>query len=84
MTRLEGPALMMSQEEYMQDIKPLRKQGWTLEEIGEHVGYHPATRSHERNTVSGPDSSKEYLGPSRSHHPRHNQPRLTEAPRRSG
>ncbi len=36
---------MMNQEEYMQDIKPLRKQGWTLEEIGEHTGYHPATIS---------------------------------------
>jgi transposase len=37
--------LMMSQEEYMHDIKPLREQGWTLEEIGAHTGYHPATIS---------------------------------------
>ena len=36
---------MMSQEEYMEEIKPLREQGWTLEEIGAHTGYHPATIS---------------------------------------
>jgi transposase len=36
---------MMSQEEYMEDIKPLRAQGWTLAEISAHTGYHPATIS---------------------------------------
>lgn len=33
---------MMTQEEYV-DIPALRKQGWTLEQIGREVGYHPAT-----------------------------------------
>ena len=36
---------MMNQEEYMQDIKPLREQGFTLEEIAERTGYHPTTIS---------------------------------------
>lgn len=33
---------MMAQEEYV-DIPALRHKGWTLEQSGEVVGYHPAT-----------------------------------------
>lgn len=36
---------MMSQEEYMEDIKALRSRGWTLQEIADETGYHPATIS---------------------------------------
>lgn len=35
---------MMTQEEYM-DVKALRAAGWTIKQIAEHVGYHPATVS---------------------------------------
>jgi transposase len=35
---------MLSQEEYM-DVQALRRQGWTLAEIGDELGYHPATIS---------------------------------------
>ncbi len=33
---------MMTQEEYL-DIPGLKRQGWTLQQIAEEVGYHPAT-----------------------------------------
>ena len=35
---------MMSQEEYI-DVKALHGAGWTIRQIAEHVGYHPATVS---------------------------------------
>jgi len=35
---------MMTQEEFM-DVKALRAAGWTIRQIAEHVGYHPATVS---------------------------------------
>lgn len=35
---------MMTQEEYM-DVKALRAAGWTIRQIAEQVGYHPATVS---------------------------------------
>ena len=35
---------MMTQEEYM-DVKALHAAGWTIRQIAEHVGYHPATVS---------------------------------------
>jgi len=35
---------MMTQEEYM-DVKALRAGGWTIKQIAEHLGYHPATVS---------------------------------------
>lgn len=33
---------MLTQEEYV-DLLDLRRQGWTIAEIGEELGYHPAT-----------------------------------------
>jgi hypothetical protein len=35
---------MMTQEEFM-DVQVLRSAGWTIRQIAEHVGYHPATVS---------------------------------------
>jgi len=35
---------MMTQEEYM-DVKALKAGGWTIKQIAEHLGYHPATIS---------------------------------------
>lgn len=35
---------MLTQEEYV-DLLDLRQQGWTIAEIGEELGYHPATIS---------------------------------------
>jgi IS30 family transposase len=35
---------MMTQEEYMK-VQELRAAGWTIVQIAEHVGYHPATVS---------------------------------------
>ena len=35
---------MMTQEEYM-NVTALRAAGWTITQIAEHVGYHPATVS---------------------------------------
>jgi transposase len=35
---------MMTQEEYM-EVKALRAAGWTITQIAEHVGHHPATVS---------------------------------------
>src|SRR5579864_726871 len=35
---------MMTQEEFM-DVKALRAAGWTIRQIAEHLGYHPATVS---------------------------------------
>ena len=35
---------MMTQEEYM-DVKALRAGGWTIKQIAEHLGFHPATVS---------------------------------------
>ena len=35
---------MMTQEEYM-NVTALRAAGWTISQIAEHVGYHPATVS---------------------------------------
>jgi transposase len=35
---------MMTQEEYM-NVKALHAAGWTIKQIAEHVGYHPATVS---------------------------------------
>ncbi len=36
---------MMTQEEYMEDVLALRRQGKTMTEIAEKTGYHPATIS---------------------------------------
>ena len=48
---------MMTQETYVK-IKSLREQGWTLEEIAEVTGFHPATISnHLRN--GGPPARRE-------------------------
>ena len=33
---------MMTQEEFM-EVQVLRAAGWTIRQIAEHVGYHPAT-----------------------------------------
>ncbi|HYN51501.1 MAG TPA: helix-turn-helix domain-containing protein, partial [Thermoleophilaceae bacterium] len=41
---LEGAIWMMTQEEWM-DVKALHAAGWTMAQIAEHVGYHPATVS---------------------------------------
>ena len=35
---------MMTQEEFM-EVQVLRSAGWTIRQIAEHVGYHPATMS---------------------------------------
>src|SRR5580704_7721741 len=35
---------MLTQEKYM-DVVALRKQGWTIDQIAEAVGHHPATVS---------------------------------------
>ena len=35
---------MMTQEEFM-EVQVLRAAGWTIRQIAEHVGYHPATVS---------------------------------------
>lgn len=37
---------MLTQEEYVNEVLALRRQGWTIKEIAEEVGYHPATISH--------------------------------------
>jgi len=39
---LEGPLLMMTQEEFM-DVLAMKRQGMSFKEIGEKLGYHPAT-----------------------------------------
>jgi DNA-binding transcriptional ArsR family regulator len=41
---LEGAMRMMTQEEFM-DVQALRAAGWTITQIAEHLGYHPATVS---------------------------------------
>ncbi len=41
---LEGPLLMMTQEEFM-DVLAMRRQGMSYVEIGEKLGYHPDTIS---------------------------------------
>ena len=46
---------MMDQETYV-NIKDLREQGWTLEEIAEETGWHPATIS--RRLKQGPPPAK--------------------------
>ena len=35
---------MMTQEEFM-EVQVLHAAGWTIRQIAEHVGYHPATGS---------------------------------------
>ena len=35
---------MMTQEEYM-NVKALRAAGWTIKQIADHLGFHPATVS---------------------------------------
>jgi IS30 family transposase len=35
---------MMTQEEYM-NVKALHAGGWTIKQIAEHLGFHPATVS---------------------------------------
>ena len=37
---------MMTQEEFM-EVQVLRSAGWSIRQIAEHVGYHPATVSAE-------------------------------------
>ena len=37
---------MLTQEEYVNEVLALRRQGWTIKEIAAEVGYHPATISH--------------------------------------
>ncbi|HMK96026.1 MAG TPA: helix-turn-helix domain-containing protein, partial [Acidimicrobiales bacterium] len=44
MLLLTGAASMMTQEEYM-NVKALRAGGWTIKQIAEHLGFHPATVS---------------------------------------
>jgi IS30 family transposase len=39
-----NPPVMLTQEEYM-DVVALRRQGWTIAQIAEEVGHHPATVS---------------------------------------
>ena len=46
---------MMNQETYV-NIKDLREQGWTLEEIAEETGWHPATIS--KRLKQGPPTAK--------------------------
>jgi len=41
---LEGAISMMTQEEFM-NVQALHAAGWTIRQIAEHVGYHPATVS---------------------------------------
>jgi transposase len=41
---LEGAIPMMTQEEFM-NVQTLHAAGWTIRQIAEHVGYHPATVS---------------------------------------
>ena len=36
---------MLTQEEYVQRVLELKRQGWSLTEIAREVGYHPATVS---------------------------------------
>jgi transposase len=36
---------MLTQEEYVQRVLELKRQGWTIAEIAAEVGYHPATIS---------------------------------------
>ena len=38
---LEGPLLMMTQEEFM-DVLAMKRQGMSFKEIGDELGYHPA------------------------------------------
>ena len=42
---LEEPGPMMTQEEYVNGVLALVRQGKTIKEIGEELGYHPATVS---------------------------------------
>jgi IS30 family transposase len=42
--QLEGPLLMMTQEEFM-DVLAMKRAGMTFTEIGAQTGYHPATIS---------------------------------------
>ena len=42
--QLEGPLLMMTQEEFM-DVLAMKRAGMTFVEIGALTGYHPATIS---------------------------------------
>src|SRR6056297_2391035 len=50
-TTLKEPSSMMTQENYVK-IKDLRAQGWTIVEIAEETGFHPATVS--KYLKSGP------------------------------
>ena len=36
---------MLTQEEYVQRVLELQRQGWSMKEIAAEVGYHPATVS---------------------------------------
>src|SRR5579863_7274793 len=40
-----GTTAMLTQEEYVQRVLELKRQGWSLTEIAREVGYHPATVS---------------------------------------
>lgn len=51
---------MMTQEEYM-DVVALRRQGWTITQIAEAVGRHPATVSRWIR-AGGPPARREFTG----------------------
>lgn len=48
---------MLTQEEYMQRVLELRRQGWSISEIAREVGYHPATIS-KWLRAGGPPASR--------------------------
>lgn len=53
---------MLTQEEYVNDVLALRRQGLTIAEIAAEIGYHPATVSKSLR-AGGPPPQRE-VGPS--------------------
>lgn len=54
---------MLTQEEYVNDVLALRRQGLTIAEIAAEVGYHPATIS-KWLRAGGPPAQREVPRPS--------------------
>jgi transposase len=50
-----GTTGMMTQEEYVNEVLALRRQGWTLAEIAAEMGYHPQTISNWLDKGGPPD-----------------------------
>ena len=46
---------MLTQEEYVQRVLELKRQGWSITEIAAEVGYHPATVSKWLKAGGPPD-----------------------------